>query len=241
MRRCAAGLAALLLIAPTGTSAQQSRIGSDPAVIVVTAAGSVELPADYAVVMLGVEVRDSLAAMAASEMDRRLVAVGDTLAALGFPWDSMPSAGFAVAPEPRYGRDTSDEPRFTASSSVRVTVRDLDRLPEVVMGALAAGANSVSRLEFRSSSASEAHLQALARAVETARDDAERLAETAGVDLGEIREIRTGAGVRTAYAEEAIALNRVVVRGFSAASAAITPRQITVRATVQMTWAIMPR
>lgn len=231
MRRLLA-LATAFLLAGSVAAAGQEAGTTDPATIVVGAVGSVALTADHAVVVLGVQVSDSVAARAAREMDRRLAAVGDTLATLGFPWDSLPSAGFGVRPESR----RSYEPEtFEARSSVQVTVRELDRLDDVITAALAAGANSVTSLDFRSSEEKDARQRALAEAVAAAREDATTLAEAAGVELGEIRRIRTGTAVRAPYVSS-VALQSVTVRG----SSSITPRNITVREQVEISWAIQP-
>lgn len=216
------------------SAAAQQTDSADPATIVVSANGAVELVPDYAVVVLGVEVRDSVAALAATEMDRRLAAVADTLASLGFPWDSLPSTGFAVLPD---SRSRSYEPlAFRARSSVRVTVRELDRIAGVITAALAAGANSVTRLTFRSDEQADARRRALADAVAAARQDARDLTAAAGVELGEIREIRSGYTGMGGYGG-AIGLSEVTVRGVSTPTA-VTPQNITVGARVQIRWAI---
>ena len=228
-------LATAFLLAGSAPAAGQEAGAAGPATIVVGAAGSVELTADHAVVVLGVEVRDSVAARAAREMDRRLAAVADTLDTLGFPWDSLPSAGFGVRPESRRSYETQT---FEARSSVEVTVRELDQLDDVITAALAAGANSVSRLDFRSSEEPEGRRRALAEAVAAAREDAGTLAEAAGVELGEILEIRTGTTGRNRYLG-AVGLEAITVRG-STPSTPLTPRSITVHAQVEIAWAIRP-
>lgn len=237
MKRFGAAVLPLAVLAAHSASVAQTADAPLAPVIVVAGSGTVEVEPDHAVLVLGVEVQDSVAALAAREMDRRLAAVSDTLASLGFPWDSLPSARFAVTPVPRYGESLDRAPVYRAFSSVRVTVRELDRLPEVIMATLAAGANSVTGLDFRSEAEETARLDALTSAVASAERDARRLARAAGVELGEILEIRTsGTTSRRAggYAE----LEAIRIRGVSAPGLEITPDRIPVEARVQITWSI---
>lgn len=219
-------LSVLLLTAAPAVTQQ----ADDAPTIAVTASGTVELVADHAVLILGVEVHDSMASGAARKMDRRLAAVADTLESLGFPWDSLPNAGYAITPQRNRDAAPGEIAGHRAQSSVRVTVRALDRLPDVIMAALTAGANSVRRLEFRSSETEAARQDALAEAVASARRDAETLADAAGVRLEAIREIRTGGDPRSSLSFSRVAAASRI------GGQSITPRSITVRAEVEVIW-----
>lgn len=223
--------AALLLLAPPA-GAQQT---AAPAEIAVTARGEVEVAPDYAIIVFGVEVRDSTPVLAATEMDRRLAAVADTLADLGFPRDSLPNAGFHIRPLTARPGVVERAPESVASSSVSVTVHEMRRLPELVGAVLAAGATTVGRLTFQPASGREARDRAIERAIRAAERDASRMAAAAGLRLVRILEIRS-TGERAPDYTIAMA---PVAAGYPGA-APITPRTITVGVTVTVRWEVAP-
>jgi uncharacterized protein YggE len=93
------------------------------------ASGSVEIEADHAILTLGVDIQDSTPTLAASVMEERLSTLNDALLALGFPQDSLPTAGYQVSPN--RDREARRIVGYTASASIRVTVWDLTRIERV--------------------------------------------------------------------------------------------------------------
>ena len=71
------------------------------------------------------------------------------------------------------------------STSLVVTVRDLEQVGEVLDAAIGAGSNSLDSLDFLVSNQDELYNEALADAVELARQKAELLAQAAGKGVGE--------------------------------------------------------
>lgn len=198
-------------------------------VISVSASGRVEVEADHAVLTLGVSIQDSTPTAAAAAMDTRLIALTDTLVALGFPRDSLPNAGYQVMPTRDY-RAGQQIVGYSATASVTVRVWEIDRLPIVIEAALAAGASDVGNLRFGASDERDAQDEALRRAVAGARHDAEVLADAAGGGLGTLIEINT---------PQSIVRQAARTMEFAAAdgrSPQITPRKIVVMASVNARW-----
>lgn len=234
MRASEAAMVVLMALSIV-SSLDAQRPEQEQSVISASATGTVEVEADYAVLTLGVLSQDSTPTGAAEAMDSRLRSLTDTLLAMGFPAESLPTARYRINPE--RGRDRSQVSGYTASGALRVNIWEIVRVPAVIEAALSAGATDVTGLHFSAADVREARDEALGRAYAEASRDAEVLAAAACGRLGEAIEISTSApsayGVRAAtYAETA--------RG-AELSAGITPGAITVEATVTARWEIVKR
>jgi uncharacterized protein YggE len=116
---------------------------------------------------------------------------------------------------------------FNASNSVSVVV-DADEAAGLIDAATEAGANTVSGPGLSSTNAEELYRQALANAVEQARERAQVLAKASGRGLGEISSIVEGGGASPLpYAERAMD---------AAASTPIVPGEQETAATVTITF-----
>jgi uncharacterized protein YggE len=74
-------------------------------------------------------------------------------------------------------------------NTVYVTIRDLDKLGELLDIVIAAGANTVNSVQFDVADKDEALKTARADAVKDAREKAQELADAAGVKLGDVQTI----------------------------------------------------
>ncbi len=198
------------------------------ATISVGATGRIEIPADFAVLTLGVRVQDSTPTLAATAMDDRIGQVFDALVTLGFPPESLPTAHYQVTPQ--RDRDRMRIIGYDANSSVQVTVWDLGTVPMVIEAALASGATDLNGLRFGASDQRFARDEALKEAMAEARSDAAVLAEAAGGRLGALVEVSTQSSSRLPQART-MEFSSVGDQGPQ-----ITPRNIMVAANVNVRW-----
>ena len=110
---------------------------------------------------------------------------------LGIKESKVRTAGLTIQPEYRW-----DEPKkqqvftgYFVQRQLEVELNDLDKLGELIEGAIDAGVNEVSPPELDSSQRRELSRQALAAAATDARSNAQRIADTLGVKLGALRNI----------------------------------------------------
>src|SRR5262249_44104009 len=75
---------------------------------------------------------------------------------------------------------------YLAKVSFNVLLSDLDRMEEVLVGVLDAGANEIGSVEFRTTRLKEHRAEARRRAVAAAREKAENYCRAAGVSLGSV-------------------------------------------------------
>ncbi len=171
--------------------------GQEPRSIVVSGTGRVPVQPDLADLRLGVSVaRPTVEAArtdAASTMEAILAAVTEA----GVPRRDVRTTLLNV--QPRYDYRDGKPPTLTGdelANVVEVTVRELDRLGDVVDGTLRAGATSMDSLSFRVADPTDAERQARILAMAEARARAEVLAEAAGLAITGVTDIVEGSPAR---------------------------------------------
>jgi uncharacterized protein YggE len=174
-------------------SAERPRQDPDSGTIIVSGTGRVSVEPDLADLRLGVSVaRPTVAearAVAATTMEAILGAVG----AAGVDRRDVRTTLLSV--QPRYDYRENQPPiliGYELANVAEVTVRDLDRLGEVVDGSLGAGATSMDGLSFRLADPEPAEREARLRAMANARARADVLAEAAGLAIVGVADIVEG-------------------------------------------------
>ena len=182
-----------------GTLAAQQPTDSGPRTITVSANATVQREPDRATVMLAVESQAESAQAAAAANAGLMERVLGAVRAAGVPDGQIRTVGYdlqpvyARIPEPRPGE--IQEPRivgYRAVNTVRVEVDGIPRVGGIIDAALEAGANRVDGVYFELRDRDAAFAEALQRAVEKARAQAEVAARAAGQQLGEPRHIALG-------------------------------------------------
>lgn len=234
-------VALALLSAPSPLLAQDPGGGSENRgpTVSVTGEGEARAVPDRAFVILGVESRAASASEAAADNARRQRAVLDTLRAMGFTQEQLATANYSVRPELQYDQE-GQRPRvlgYVVSNTVRVDVRQTERVGPVIDAALARGANQVHGLHFYLSDPAPARRDAIANAVAKARADAEALARAAGGSLGEVLELST-APMPSGPVMYRQNIEVLAMRGD--ASTPVQAGEEVVRATVHARWAFVP-
>ena len=226
-------LGALLTLRSGNARGQVTAPKPEPAAVVTTGTGVVTLSPQRAVVRIGVSSHAASAAEASAHNASLLRAVLDTLRA-GFPRESLQTLTFGVGPNYDYanGRKLID---YAASSAIRVSLNDLNRVGRVIDMALGAGATEVAGIDFDSDSTDVARHRALAQAFVKAHEDAKAVALAARGSLGRLLELTTQdqdySGYSMAYAASGPMLESQVP---------VLPRDVTVRVSVHVRWAFVP-
>lgn len=149
---------------------------------------------NVAYLTLGVEVISDTVRAASNEVNTRQAAIIAKVKGLGVADKDVQTANYSIfpyqPPEPPTGpnvpRATGGPPRtqYRVDSSIRVTVRDLSKVGTVIDGAVEAGANTVSGIQFGVDDPTPLQDQARGAAVVDARRRAQEYARAAGVTLG---------------------------------------------------------
>lgn len=161
----------------------------------VSGSAEVEVTPDRARIAFAVETEAESAREAGQENARLMDRVVERLQATGIDGLRIESSGYQL--QPRY-RTVSDErlreiAGYTARNTLQVIVDDVDAVGRIVDVGLEAGANRVAGLQFEIRDSEPHRLEALRRAVQRARSEAEVMAAALGMRLGLPSEVQGGA------------------------------------------------
>ena len=187
-------LPALLVIASLLAACGPSTIYTQPQppvrTITVTGSGMVTLTPDIAYVYIGVHTQDTSATTAMDQNNLQTQAVIDGIQALGVAEADIKTTNFSVYPQPIYDDNYNQiGTTYVVDNTVYVTVRDLEKLGDLLDASVRAGANTVNGVSFDLADRTEALSQARLAAVENARRQADELADATGVDVGDVQSI----------------------------------------------------
>ena len=231
MRKLTAIILALVLALSVSAALADSTIS-------VTGSGEVLIPADVAVVSLGVNARNAEAPRAQAEANEIIARIREALTAAGFAEDDINTGYinlYGIYDYSSYGGSETIT-GYNASSSLAVRVTDMSRVGEVIDLAFGAGANMLDGVSFSASDDTAARAESLKAAVAEAKEKAAVLAEAAGLGDLEIESIQ-----ETGFFTYGNETNRFVTKAAGAAAEAdaatvIQAAKICVSATVTVTF-----
>lgn len=153
--------------------------------ISVSGTGLVVVSPDIADLRLGVTVTKGSVKAARAAAAESMTAVIAALKKLGIADADLQTTGLSL--QPNYDYTNNDNPPritgYTLSNGVSVTIRDLDKIGDVIDDGLAAGATSLDGVTFRVDDPAKAQAQARTQAMAQAKAIADTLASSAGVSI----------------------------------------------------------
>jgi len=204
----------------------------------VTGSGSVTGEPDIATLDLGVSVEKETVAEAREEAASAMTALINSLQANNVAEKDIKTADFSIYPQYDYTDDGRVLRGYRVNNTVRVKVRELATLSEVIDGAAEAGGNSIviNSIQFMIDDTAPLQTQARSLAVKDAEAKAQTLAKASGVRLGEPVTITEstyfeGPPIPFAMAEEAF-------DDAARSSTPIAPGELTVTVTVAVVYEI---
>jgi len=179
------GLAACAPAAQVGSNAQ----GITPQVS-VTGSGVVYVVPDIAYINVGVRSQGDTVADAMTANNAQAQAIKDTLVGQGVDEMDIQTSSFNVYPQSDYDfQGVITRTYFSVENNVYVTVRSLDNLGAILDAVAASGANTIYGISFDVVDKTEAQTSARQLAVDSAKTQAQELADAAGVTWGDIEYI----------------------------------------------------
>ena len=202
----------------------------------VNGTGSTYLTPDIAYIYIGVHTEGPTASEAVEANKVQTNAVLDALKNAGVDEKDLRTTNFSIWPSQQYGPDGSVTGTiYMVDNTVYVTVRDLEGLGDLLDDAIAAGANSINSIQFDVADKTAAVSEARDLAVKDAEVQAQELADSAGVTLGEIQNI-------SSYDSSPYPIAEGKGGGGGAMAAdtavAIQPGQLTITVSVNTTYGI---
>jgi uncharacterized protein len=157
-----------------------------PARIIVTGEGSVTVPPDYAEIASGATNQAKTAKEASDANAKVIIALNAALKNDGIVANDVQTLRFSVSPV--YGTPQQNSPPklvgFSVSNELRIKVRQIGRVGEILDSLIQAGATDSGSVQFLHSNMSQVLDRARQAAMADARRKAELYAQSAGLKLG---------------------------------------------------------
>jgi uncharacterized protein YggE len=213
--------------------------GPPPRTLAVTGEGEVKATPDLAVVSFAVETTAPAAGAAVAENARKSSQLADELKQQLGTSGKVSTTRYSLDPiyEQRERGSTPAPPRITgyvARNQVRIETHAIDTVGKLIDAAAKAGANRVDGLEFTLEQRDQAQSDALQRAGQDARRQAEAAAAAIGVTLGRV----LTASANAAPAPVPRAYPRLAMAAEMSAPTPVEAGDVTVSATMQVTYEI---
>ena len=187
-------VAMALLLGACAPAAVVSPAAADTPVrqLSVVGVGQVYATPDIAYINVGVRSQADTVAAALEQNNTQARAIKDTLMGEGVAEEDIQTSSFNVYPQSEYDfQGNITRTFYVVENTVYVTVRDLNALGTVLDAVATSGANTIYGINFDLQDKAPAQSDARALAVESARTQAQELADLTGVELGEITSITT--------------------------------------------------
>lgn len=174
--------AALLVFSVAGTNLAAA---AEPNTIAVSGMAEQEVAPDMAYIDVGVNVRTDDAETARTQEAQIASQIRRALLGLAITDNDLQNTSYYLYQEYKVDRNgvrTAD--KYVLDSSIKVTVKDLDKLSQVIDNLVKAGATNISNITYALSTQNIIQRQLLATAVENARDKAAVVANAGSRTLG---------------------------------------------------------
>jgi len=158
--------------------------------ISVSGNAKLEVEPDQVEVYVNIETSALSAEEAKNENSRISDNVMEALKKEGVKDDEIETTSFRISPRYTYDRNKGESilQGYTASNVLKITTKEIDDAGNIIDTAVESGANNIQSVNFGLSKERQKEVsgEALVRAAEVARDKAESLANSLGVNLGKI-------------------------------------------------------
>jgi hypothetical protein len=156
----------------------------------VSGLGVVYLTPDIAYINVGVNTQRENASEAVEVNKTQTTAVIEAIKDFGVDAKDIRTTNFSIWSNPQYDpMGQIQGTTYSVDNTVNVTIRDLDKLGDLLDAAISAGANSIYSIQFDVEDKTKANQDARDKAVKDAMEEAEGLAGAAGLSLVDIQTI----------------------------------------------------
>lgn len=229
--------AALLVFSVAGTNLADA---AEPNTIAVGGMAEQEVAPDMAYVDLGITVRANDAETARAKEAKIAQQIRRSLLGLAITDNDLQNTGYYMYQEYKVDRDGKRTAgQYVLNSSVKVTVRDLDNLSQVIDNTVKAGVTNIDSVSYALSTQNIVQRQLLAAAVENAREKAAVVANAGSRSLGNMLSADiNGFTGGTVVAAGSNKLRSAAVMADGAEATELAPGKIKLNARVEVVFAL---
>jgi uncharacterized protein YggE len=227
----------IVVAALTNTLATAPAFADDafPRTISVSGTGNIDATPDIARLSLAVQRRDASMQVARDTTVKVSNAFIALCKKLGIKEAKIRTSGLTIQPEYRWDQKENQQVfvGYYVQRQLEVELTDLNKLGDVIEGAIDAGVNQVSPPQLDSSKRKELSRDALAAAAADAKANAERIATSLGVKVGAVRTITAGGAAPPPMPMKAMRVQAMAADG---AAESYTPGEIGFESRVEATF-----
>ncbi len=164
----------------------------------VNGEGIVNVTPDMAYINIGVETENADASVAQSENAKLMTSVKKAIMNAGIEEDDLQTMNYSIYKTFNYFDDREREEVYKASNTLKVTVRDLDNLGDLIDVASKSGANQINSIQFTVEDEEAYYQEALVLAMSNAKGKANAILGTMDKKAGmpvRISEASYGGGI----------------------------------------------
>lgn len=152
----------------------------------VTGEGKVSVSPDIAVVSIGL-TSDGVTVKAAQDQINVVVKkVSDAVKTLGIKAEDIQTTNYNINPKYDFTSGSQRVNGYSASTTLTIKVKDLDKVNQIIDASTANGANQINGLSFDVEDRTKAENEAREKAVGDAKKKAENASKIAGFNLGKL-------------------------------------------------------
>lgn len=161
--------------------------GDYPREIVVEGEGSAFIVPDIAKVRVGVNTEGPKSEIVVEENTKKVNAIIAAIEAGGVDTEDIQTTNYYLNPTYDWTEDKgSFQDGFVLDQSLEVTIRDLEKIGDIMGAVTKAGANTIGGVEFVIENKDDALSEAREEAINNATAKAEQIAEQSGLKLGKV-------------------------------------------------------
>lgn len=205
---------------------------ADETKVHVTGQGSVQVAPDQAEISFEIVEKGDSADALKPGVDEKVAAVISAAERMGIESRDIQATGVSVHPNYHYDRDTGEQRLVgvTVRRNIRITVRNLERYPELIDAALKAGVNQAGQVSLTLADPAAPEERAMREAIDDALTKARIVADQLGLKIKTISDVTAHANHNGPRPLAAFAVARAESAGSS-----FREGEITIEASVSMT------
>jgi uncharacterized protein YggE len=181
---------------------------------------------DEAKISVGITAQELTVAKAQDKVNQTISNITDALKTLGIDKKDIKTQNYSIYPDMDYQPNALNKiTGYNANVNLLVTVKDFDKVNQIIDQATALGANNVGGVSFDLSDAKRKELENQARgeAIKDAQEKGQALAKLAGMRLGKVVNVSENQPANQMYFRETIDAALPMAAGKSAAPTNIEP------------------
>jgi len=225
---------------PPAMAVPPSASSNAPRLITVTGVSQVSITPDIAFITVGSHQEAETVVEAVDNSNQAVQNIVQALTVAGVDEKDLQTSNFSVYSQDKFDADgTRSGSTYVVENTIYITVRDLDKLGDILNEAVKAGANSIWGIQFDKSDKSKELSEGRADAVKLAQDQAKELADASGLTLGDIQSITHYSGYSMPYGLASGMGGNGGGAGYNLnSSLAISPGQMYIQVEVTVSYAV---